>query len=309
MAGIFEWGFMSPLERQRRLAEEQQAFQRSNAAEAEAKQRAAFGSSMSMLGMKPNDAAALWQAQMGGPEGQLAARGLLDTFMQRKGMDSPMAQAQRQGQVLGNTAQAQGITQQGIMGPLQEQSARNNLALQRAQLSAAANPAAMRPPSVGELFESMTGAKVPSGYVPEDGPMGIRLRPVEGTRPYDDGVMAVRTAESTLELAEQYADLADQVGAETWPSEAKGKARFMHGKLIGDLTQLARTGALNEHDLPRLYGMVPNIADKYLWTDADQEALEAFTQELERAVTRAHEANWYVKPNIRPPGRGSSGQF
>jgi len=279
------------------------------AEKAEAKARAAFGSGTSMIGMRPNDAAALWQLQQGGPEGQLAARGLLDTFMQRTGQDSPQAQATRQGTVLDNVARAQGITQQGIMGPLQQQQAqasidasRASTALNRLQL----NQLMTAPPSLADKYEALTGAPVPSGYTPEDGPLGIRLRPHEGTDPHKGAVKDVRTAEGVLDLANQYADMvigsADKpgVGAETWPSAEKGQARFIHGKLIGDMTEMARTGALNEHDLPRLYGMLPSAADKYVWTEADTAALEAFIAELERAVARVHEENWFIEPRTMP---------
>ena len=64
--------------------------------------------------------------------GLMESAGNVSPAMQRA---IQMAQAQQQGQVLQNTATAQGITQASAMAPLQQQQARNAIALQQEQLT------------------------------------------------------------------------------------------------------------------------------------------------------------------------------
>lgn len=263
-------------------------------------------------------------AQLGGlllsdsPDARALGSEQLSGLMERAGQVSPAmaraieyAQLQQQGQVLANTAAGMGIQQAGVMGPLQQQQARNAIALQEGQLAAAyksALEAAKPQPSLpyGEPAKGYFAAVSPSGeaeYIPQP-----------GTEPYNAAIGKVRLLEEALRSINQLQASVEKAGASG--TELVGPLantlRYQRGNVLSTVAKLRDLGVLQpgeyevlESQLPDPTGFMRNIMALHgaldptgnlfeLSRSSIQEPYTKMRQEMELRLREARNQYWYV---------------
>lgn len=285
------------------------------------RQQQTFGSGATMMGMKPNDAAAIYQLSQGGPTGQQQAQSLMETFRQRQGQTSPQEQAQMQALQQQMTGQRMSQQQSAFQTMLEARAAPASLLAQQLsntgqglqnqllqnQLQQAQNPPPVRP-DPGALFKSITGSEVPANYRPTFNRTtgDVKLVPLEGSKPYQDSVNGVRTAEGALVRIQQFADDFKEYGTEQLPTSVKGRMRSNRGALMADIGRLQELGVLQPADVERLEALLPDPSEvTFVQTDAEALAsIEFVEQELERSLAKYYEMTpWVSKGQVSMPGQ------
>lgn len=218
---------------------------------------------------------------------------------------------------LDNTTKAQGITQAGIMGPLQVDAARAGIANTQANTEATRwrlgqdQGAAAQPPSSGQLdrqiWEQQNGAPVPSGYRPvrrfAPGPDGgpvqfIDLMPIENTEGFRKAESELRLRESMYTNIQDFLDGLAQVGTE-YRGEAAYKLSEQRRRILGDYAQLLQLGVLQPSEMTNLENILPDPTSfgNQLNPFAAENIAGVYSQlgdQYAKGLKDARDRNWFI---------------
>ena len=203
-------------------------------------------------------------------QAEAEARGEIDPMrleLQNQ-IDQTMQQAQQQGQGLQNTATAQGITQASAMAPLQQQQARNAIALQQEQLTQqrAATAAALE---AAKPQQSLPYGEPGKGYFAAVSPSGeAEYIPQPGSEPFNTATSRVRQLEEALRAINQFQESVEKAGASG--TELVGplanSIRFLRGNVISTVALARKLGTVQPADYEVLDSQLPDPTG--LWRNA-----------------------------------------
>jgi len=239
-----------------------------------------------------------------------------DAEVRRGTAPQSLLQSLQAGQ-LANTAAAQGITQQGIMGPLQVERERAGIAASNA--STAASQYALRQQQLADAAPKpvLPYGEPPKGRFPVQNPQGeIEYIPQPGTEAYNTATEAVRTQENLVRDLQLFQTSVVKAGASgtEMVGDLANTLRFQRGNVLSGLAKLRNLGVLQPGEyeiladqLPDPTGFIRNIGGAVaafeptgIVADAMREAIQApydqFRKLAEDRLRQSYKTYWYVQP-------------
>lgn len=251
---------------------------RLEAGEAERRQgraQEAYGRAAAALSLNAPDIGAIALLARADPA---AASGLLTQAAQSRTPEAEQSALFRALQIQGAGLSNQVTAGQLADRPLQNQVTQEQLAGARqrrqqdaelfpyqrdaARRAAAPPPAPTRGQQLLEAYTAQTGVAPPSGYRPElrttpDGQAFVDIQPIEGTKPFNDGLAAVRASEDAYEMIEAFLDDLAAVGTEFRGADAM-KLRQRRDRILANYAQLQNLGVLQPGEVERLDRVLPD---------------------------------------------------
>lgn len=308
MAGLLDWGFMSPSARQALLRTEEEQRQRRGQQVAGNDTLRAYQGILSNPDLGPGGAGNI-AGLLGSADPEVRAQGQ-NLIAQYLGQRSPQGQANLQATRTGIQSQQQDIAQQGIMGPLQQQLARQQIAANNAQLKAAANPPPLAPGErLAQEFMQQNGSAIPNGMRPVRrmgmDPQGqpfsfVDIQPIESSPEYKKDEEALRSLEESIRQVDDFMDLLAETGTEKGGEKAR-QLRQKRDRVIGAYAKWQGLGVLQPGEVERLDSILPNPTDfAEQWNPMAGEAIyntyEGLRQQAIRQLQEARQRYWYIQP-------------